>query len=162
MILANRNIILPPISPDRPIEKIIRIVIILSLSLFVAAVAEASELELADDGLSAGYATLGWPTAEGTNFILQQQKDGVWQTLYEGGDRATTLSGLSDGNYRFRLMVDGTRAGVPVEITVAHHPLGRAWTFFAVGAVMFLLLLAMLIMGTRQTNHPTQTDTLAG
>lgn len=139
-------------------DKIIRIVIFLSFLSLCAPGSTAADLELADDGLSAGYATLAWPSARGDFFTLQQKVEGDWITLYEGGDRATTLSGLPDGTYQVRLISDGEAASAPLAITVSHHSQARAWTFFALGAVMFLLLLVLLVVGGRK-QLATSTET---
>ncbi len=112
--------------------------------------AYADDLIIADSGLTAGYATLAWPAVEGESFVLEENISGTWTPVYEGPDRATTLSGRADGRYEFRLKTDGTLVGEPLTVTVAHHPLSRAWGFFGVGAVMFVLLVGVLVRGSRK------------
>ncbi|WCL53860.1 hypothetical protein [Gimibacter soli] len=107
-------------------------------------------LTLADDGRSAGYATLAWPVVEGNSFLLEEYEGDEWRIIYEGGDRATTLSGLADGDYRFRLSADNGPPGPEFGLTVAHHPLSRAFGFFAAGAVMLAVLVVLLVVGTQR------------
>ncbi|SDE19348.1 MULTISPECIES: hypothetical protein [Kordiimonas] len=128
---------------------VLRAVIILAALLVPNAPAFATGLTVADDGTSAGYITLAWPDTRGNSFELKQKTASGWHTLYTGGDRATTLSGLPDGSYEFQLTADGARVGTPVTVTVSHHPLSRAWGFFAVGAFMFIALTAFLVLGGR-------------
>ncbi|WP_417464871.1 hypothetical protein [Kordiimonas sp.] len=107
----------------------------------------ADDLVLVDNGLSAGYATVAWPDVDGSSFVLEQKTATGWRELYSGPDRASTLSGLADGTYLFRLKVEGVPALELLEVKVEHHPLVRAWTFFAIGAVMFLVLVGLLLKG---------------
>ena len=120
----------------------------------------APNLALMDDGLTAGYATLEWQGVPGHYFVLEEKTSTGWQFRYQGPDHATTLSGLADGTYTFRLRAsdgNGTASpearvvGAPITLTVAHHPLSRAWSFFSAGAVMFAALITLLAIGTRQT-----------
>jgi hypothetical protein len=112
--------------------------------------AKADDLIISDNGLTAGYATLAWPNVEGDNFVLEENISGNWHSVYDGPDRATTLSGRADGDFTFRLKADGQLVGDPLSLTVAHHPLGRAWAFFAVGAAMFVALVGVLVRGSRE------------
>lgn len=122
------------------------------LSSFVVGfgAATADDLVIADDGRTAGYATLAWPGVPGKSFVLEENDAGVWRVIYQGPDRATTLSGRPDGRYEFRLKADGQFVTTPLSLTIEHHPLSRAWMFFGIGAVMFVLLLAVLIRGSRK------------
>ncbi len=120
--------------------------VILLVALWVPSLpAFSADLVLSDDGLAAGYATLSWQEVEGNKFELKENTPTGWHTIYSGGDRASTLSGLRDGTYEFALWVDGQPYGAPLVLTVSHHPLGRAWMFFGVGALMFMALVALLI-----------------
>ncbi|WP_417451789.1 hypothetical protein [Kordiimonas sp.] len=111
----------------------------------------AADLTISDDGSSAGYATIAWPDVEGKNFVLEQKNNTEWVAVYDGSDRATTLSGLPDGPRQYRLKVDGMAAGEVLTFTVRHHPLRRAWAFFCIGAVMFVMLIALLVSGSRKS-----------
>lgn len=69
--------------------------------------------------------------------------------LYQGHDTSTVVSGLPDGEYRFRLRAVGADQWSDVAtVTVEHHCLARAFGFFAVGAVVFLVLIATIVRGS--------------
>lgn len=127
-----------------------RIIMLMTVFAASAPLAFGQTLTLADDGRSAGYATLAWAAADGNSFLLEEYEGDEWHTIYEGGDRATTLSGLADGSYRFRLSADGGAPGPEFDLTVAHHPLSRAFGFFGAGAVMLAVLIVLLVAGARR------------
>ena len=113
--------------------------------------AEADGPVVSDDGLAAGYATVAWADVPGENFVLEEKTtSNGWVVVYSGPDRATTLSGRADGAYEFRLKADGKPVGEPLSLVVSHHPLDRAWAFFSIGALMFVLLTVVLVRGSRQ------------
>jgi hypothetical protein len=108
----------------------------------------------ADTGLAtAGYYQLRW-TAD-TPEVEIEETGGDAQTttlIYKGPDRAMLLSGLADGERTYRageIGADGrvTAWSAPVTVTVAHHPLGRALSFFAVGAIVFFATLTLIVRG---------------
>lgn len=109
----------------------------------------ATELSLSDDGRSAGYVSLSWQENGTRHYVLQQRGELDWRTLYEGPDRATTLTGLSDGLYQFRVG-DGNGAWSPqLSVEIKHHPLSRAWLFFAMGLALFAALLMLVFTPPR-------------
>ena len=108
--------------------------------------AGAAEIQMTDDGRTAGYATLAWPDAKG-DVTLERRDDGAWTPIYQGPDDATTLTGLHNGTYVYRLRDASGAVSRPYELTIAHHPLGRALAFFGTGLVMFIVLLALLFRG---------------
>ncbi|WP_019584311.1 hypothetical protein [Thioalkalivibrio sp. ALE16] len=68
--------------------------------------------------------------------------------VYEGGDASTVVSGLPDGEYRFRLRAaDADTWADAATVVVEHHSLARAFGFFAVGAVVFLVLIGAILRG---------------
>lgn len=104
---------------------------------------------------TAGYYRLSW-TADTPQVTLEErsQETGRVRTLYTGPDRATLISGQTDGTRIYRAGEIGPDGKVatwsePVTVTVAHHPLGRALAFFAVGGVVFLATLALIVHGAR-------------
>ncbi|WP_262690849.1 hypothetical protein [Kordiimonas aestuarii] len=105
---------------------------------------------ISDDGSTAGYATIAWPDVDGESFVLEEKRGSKWVAIYNGPDRATTLSGLADGEREYRLKADGVVVGDVLALAIQHHPLSRAWTFFGVGAVMFVILVALLVSGSRK------------
>ena len=96
-----------------------------------------------------GGFTLAWE-ADGP-VVLEQATGpdhGDARTLYEGGDTSTVISGLPDGEYRFRLRAaDADAWGDEATVVVEHHSLARAFGFFAVGAVVFLVLIGAILRG---------------
>lgn len=70
--------------------------------------------------------------------------------VYEGGDSSRVISGLPDGDYRFRLRAadaDEDAWSDTIRVEVEHHSLARAFGFFATGAVVFLVLIVALLRG---------------
>ncbi|OOC09785.1 MULTISPECIES: hypothetical protein [Thioalkalivibrio] len=70
--------------------------------------------------------------------------------IYEGGDTSRVISGLPDGEYRFRLRAadaDEDAWSDRITVVVEHHGLARAFGFFAVGGAVFLVLIVVLLRG---------------
>ena len=113
-------------------------------------------LESDTDVATAGYYQLQWTAA--TPEVAIEETSGnapSTTTLYEGPDRATLRSGLADGRRSYRAGEIGEDGSVtawsdPVEVTVAHHPLHRALTFFAIGAIVFFATLLLIVGGARR------------
>lgn len=110
---------------------------------------------------SAGYYRLSWQSEIAGDFILQEATDAAFSqatTLYSGPDTATLISGRSDGTYYYRIRnaqdVDTSDAWSNVaKVEVAHHPLSRAFVFFALGALVFIATLAIVVLGSRSHNQ---------
>lgn len=126
--------------------------------LGAAAAADAPQLQTDSTNPSGGYYRLTWEWPEERNRRFELQEAGsrdfaAPQTLYMGPDRASVLSGRSDGVFYYRVRVN-PESGSPgpwseaVEVRVEHHPLSRAFAFFAVGAVVFLATLVLVVGGT--------------
>ena len=82
---------------------------------------------------------------------------------YRGPDRATYISGLSDGNYYFRLReVNEARAvsgwSAPVTVVVEHHSLTLAFTLFGIGGFVFALTVLVVLRGAARTADPDESD----
>lgn len=96
-----------------------------------------------------GGFTLSW---EADTAVVLEQATGPdhadARVIYEGGDSSTVISGLPDGDYRFRLRAAEAHDWADqATVTVAHHSLARAFGFFAVGAVVFLVLIGAILRG---------------
>ena len=128
-----------------PAGKIPLILLLVGLVLPVS-MARAAEIQMTDDGRTAGYVTLAWPDARG-DVTLERRDDGNWTPIYQGADDATTLTGLPNGTYEYRLRDASGAVSQPYEVTIAHHPLSRALAFFGTGLVMFIVLLTLLFRG---------------
>ena len=135
----------------------------ISVALFVGLASNvyaAVSLESDSDIATAGYFQLQWEASE-TPTRLVESLDPAFKTsvvLYEGPDTARLISGKSDGNYFYRLeragaeFAAGNQAEVvsnTLQVTVKHHSLVRAFTFFAIGAAVFAATLALVLFGGR-------------
>ena len=128
------------------------------VGLFVGPVADVSAavtLESDSDIASAGYFRLQWESSD-TPTRLVESLDPAFETrtiVYEGPDTARLISGKSNGQYYYRLeSAAGIQADVlsnTLQVTVKHHSLVRAFTFFAIGAAVFAATLALVLFGGR-------------
>lgn len=114
------------------------------------------------DVASAGYYRLSW-SQDGVPGVYELQEAqrsdfGHARTLYRGPDRATVLSGRSDGMrwYRVRdLPADGAPGdwSAPLRVETRHHSLTRAFGFFAAGVVVFLATFGLILTGGRMESR---------
>ncbi len=129
----------------------------------LAASADVPTLHTDTTVATAGYyrLTWDWPQSDNRRFELQEAQNADFtapRTLYQGPDRASLLSGRTDGQYYYRVRLNPEN-GQPgpwsdsVQIAVEHHSLGRAWTFFGVGAGVFLATLGLVVGGNLKSNH---------
>ena len=99
---------------------------------------------------TAGFYQLRW-NAEG-EIVVQEAASPDFvspRVVYRGSDNARVMSGKPDGDwyYRARTAGSGGAFGNVVQVTVRHHPVERAFAFFALGALVFLVTLAVIIKG---------------
>lgn len=127
-----------------------------ALAPWACGAATAPQLSTDTTDATAGYYRLSW-TTDAPEVVIEERTpaSGVARTIYTGPDRATLISGQADGTRVYRagaLGADGrvTAWSVPVRVNVAHHPLGRALGFFALGAVVFVATLLLIIRGARR------------
>jgi hypothetical protein len=110
---------------------------------------------------TAGFYRLQWePAAVGGGYELQESTRPDFsdaRMLYAGPDLATVLSGKPDGDYYYRVRgrVDGGRSpwSAPVQVRVQAHSLGRALTFFALGALVFVATVALILRGEMRSRR---------
>lgn len=122
-----------------------------------AAAPPAPTIEAPAGPATAGFYRLAWtgPADGPTRFQLIEARDAQFTqafTAYVGEDQARVFSGRPDGTYYYRLraLPEGRAPSAwsrPVAVTVAHHALPRAWTFFGAGAVVFLATLGLIVTG---------------
>ncbi len=140
--------------------------IALSMPLAVPASAENVATLSADPARSTdGVYQLEW-TASGPVRIEESAEPDFRDVavVYEGTDRATTLSGRLDGVYHYRLRSPaqpGAAAGAPsevppVRVEVVHHPLSRAFGFFLLGLVVFASTVGLVLFGDRRAGRETE------
>ena len=110
---------------------------------------------------SAGYFRLSWKNSsdkdtENTQYELQEASDPAFThatILYSGPDTASLISGRRNGIYYYRVgSVDEQAEPVWSNsqiVEVSHHPLSRAFMFFALGALVFIATLTMVIVGNK-------------
>ena len=101
----------------------------------------------------------GQPSADAARtFELQEARDADFTqpvSVYKGPDHARTFSGRADGTYYYRLRIAQTGAdwSAPAQVQVAHHPLTRAWMFFAMGAVVFVATLILILSASKESSR---------
>lgn len=103
-----------------------------------------------------GSFQLRWEADEAVRLVESRTEDfAASRTLYAGADTARVISGKVDGQWYYRLEADsGSRVvGEPIVVTVRHHPLGRAFAFFTLGAVVFVATLGLIVFGSRDRNE---------
>ncbi|HZD53399.1 MAG TPA: fibronectin type III domain-containing protein [Woeseiaceae bacterium] len=116
----------------------------------------AAPVELSADTAvaTAGFFQLRWQ-ARGAVLIEEDTEREFTspRVIYRGADNARVLSGKPDGRwyYRARTAGSGGAFGEVLEVTVRHHPIERAFAFFALGALVFLATLGVIIRGARST-----------
>ncbi|WP_019623855.1 fibronectin type III domain-containing protein [Thioalkalivibrio thiocyanoxidans] len=122
--------------------------LLLLLLLPLAALAEPRFDDPPTDSRDGGF-TLEW-NAEGA--VELERASGPdfddARVIYRGGDTSSVISGLPDGEYRFRLRAEGADDWADeARVEVAHHSLARAFGFFALGGAVFLVLIVAILRG---------------
>jgi hypothetical protein len=121
----------------------------------IALAADSSGLSSSTQLSHDGVVTLSWNINGEAEIALQQaqNKPEEYTTLYMGKDTASVISGLSDGDYFFRIGLkqpDGSFSyHPPLKVQVEHHPLATAWMIFAIGALVFLSTVILIFRGSR-------------
>jgi len=127
------------------------------MSLATSAYAQDVTLETNSPVATAGYYQVVWESTSYPTRLVESPDDTFddAQIVYEGIDIASTMSGKPDGDYFYRLESVAPDGAVSVvsntlKVTVDHHSLSRALTFFAIGAVVFVATLGLIIFGDRR------------
>jgi len=111
-------------------------------------------LKSSTDLATAGYFQLSWGSTDSNMaFELQQSADpsfATYKTIYQGADAASVRSGLSDGTYHYRVLDDVGGTSNTVTVKVMHHTLSKAFGFFGLGALMFVILVVVLVSASRK------------
>jgi hypothetical protein len=127
--------------------------LMLLLSANVALCATETTLTSDTQLSSEGYFVLSWSIAaeSGEMQLLQESPTPDFSrvsTFDIAPTGALTLTGYPDGEYFFRAGTPGNWSAT-LEVTVAHHALGRALAFFAVGLLLFVILVVVILRGNR-------------
>lgn len=116
-----------------------------------------------ENTVDAGYLKLSWEPGAAArdghalHFELQRSSSRDFasvKNIYRGPDRATFISGLRNGNYYYRVRSLHPESGEFSEwsellaVKVEHHSLPFALWLFAIGALVFLLTVAVIVHGT--------------
>ncbi len=119
----------------------------------------AADISLISDTVlsTEGYFVISWASVSDPDspVILQQSPSenfGVTVTreFNVPPNSSITITGLQDGQYYFRAKAQDESAFSNVlMVEVAHHSLLRALSFFAIGLILFLILLVTIISGNR-------------
>lgn len=127
------------------------LLLVSSPSLFAA-----PQLQTDTEMATAGYYRLSWQSDMAADFVLEEATDPAFlqvTTLYQGPDTATLISGRSDGTYYYRvrnMQNDNQDDWSDVTtVEVSHHPLSRAFMFFALGAIVFIATLVVVVLGSK-------------
>lgn len=98
-----------------------------------------------------GHFQLSWRYDEiETTFTLQQASTPAFDqpvTIYQGPDRARTVSGLLNGEYYYRVGTEANEWSDPVSVHVEHYELRTAFTFLGLGAIVFIATAILIIRG---------------
>jgi len=103
---------------------------------------------------SDGVSVISWqaPAAD-QHIILQRATHADFsdaRQIYRGSDTASTVTGMTDGTWYFRARLDDGAWSEPLAVKVQHHPLGRAFGFFSVGAIVFIGTVWLIVGGSRR------------
>lgn len=117
---------------------------------FGEAIALTADTQLSDTG----HFRLSWP-APGPGAVVTVQESTAsdflgTRTIYHGSEAATVISGRLDGNYYYRIRAGQGPWSEPVSVTVRHHSLTQAFSFLALGALVFVATAALIISGHRR------------
>lgn len=115
-----------------------------------------------------GYFKLSWMipsdlgSIENLEFELQQSEDQTFEiseTIYQGPDLASFISGLPNGWYYYRVRCVDSNSGDHGSwsevklVEVKHHSLKLAFTLFTIGMIVFLLTVGIIIKGNRMATE---------
>lgn len=104
---------------------------------------------------NSGYIQLDWTAVEGGQYILQRSMQPDFansQTIYEGPDHASFVSGLDNGTYYYRVGDGAGQWSDTLTLTVEHQSMPLALTLFGLGFLVFALTVFVVIKGVYTTS----------
>jgi hypothetical protein len=131
--------------------RITPLLLLLLIALQAAAIeapAAAIELEASPELTTSGTFNLSWQGREGETYRLLQLTGDKSRLIYEGMDTARVMTGLPSGDYTYQVEAESGRSE-PRSVTVAHHSLTRAFSFFGVGLLVFVATVILVVRGER-------------
>jgi hypothetical protein len=142
---SHRRICPPGVTPGR--------LVLAALALLAAHPGRAATLESSTEESAEGYYQLSWQAEEPIRLV--EAEDASFsepRILYAGADSGRVVSGKPNGRWYYRLEAAGAPRVLSetVVVTVRHHSLGRAFGFFALGAIVFAATLALIAIGSRR------------
>ena len=135
--------------------------VLISIPISSQAIAKPPTLQSDSEIATAGYYRLSWEGIATSDYLLQEASDPDFtnvKTLYEGPDTASLISGRSNGVYYYRVRTidqaeDPDAWSNVAKVEVTHHPLSRAFMFFALGAIVFFATLIVVVVGNKTHRH---------
>lgn len=109
----------------------------------------ALTLEVDNPAPTGGYFQLSWNQSLPEGILLQQSESVDFTKARQwnvNGVEAFSMSGLSNGKYFYRLLSNNNESSNTVEVNVTHHGLAKAWSFFTIGALLFVFLLGYIFL----------------
>ena len=99
-----------------------------------------------------GYFVLSWSTDFDSVTLLQSNSSDFQNPFAREipGSGEITITGLTDGDYHFRLQRDGGAVSNLLTVSVLHHSLTRALLFFLLGLALFITLVTTILIGTNR------------
>ena len=95
-----------------------------------------------------GQVPLAWQ-AEGPVHITLAEGSGPRRAVFGGSGEKLFLSGLADGDYTLTIAPEGGAATDRIVLKVRHQSLTRALLLTLLGGVVFLVVLAIILRGSR-------------
>jgi len=102
-----------------------------------------------------------WSGPEGAIYrLIEHAGPPVTQTtLYEGSQKASTVTGRPRGDYRYQVGIvrdgDVVQWSSTCEVQVRPYPLAMAFTFFGLGLVVTLATVLVVLLGHRVHKRET-------
>ncbi|WP_240530098.1 hypothetical protein [Novosphingobium sp. PC22D] len=97
-----------------------------------------------------GYSLIEWRSDGPVSLEIARAGGGMTpDTLYEGTNKSFFISGLANGTYDLTLRDASGAETSAVRLEVAHQSLTQALWLVALGAVVFLLIVATIAKGAR-------------
>ena len=111
-----------------------------------------------------GFFKLSWAieNRNDVKFRIVESRDPSFENYkvkYEGPDLATFVSGLSNGEYYYRVRAisreNGQKSGwsKTLSVTVEHHSLKLAFTLMVIGAAVFISTALLVLYGNHKYNR---------